>query len=52
LGRFKASAILVFLAVLIGVATRPAFALDPVAITGNEAAIELTDRVDLYRNQG
>ncbi len=52
MGRFKASTILLFLAALMALAASPARALDPVAITGNEAAIELTDRVDLYRNQG
>ncbi|MHB2265392.1 EAL domain-containing protein [Aliihoeflea sp. PC F10.4] len=30
----------------------PARALDPVAITGNEAAVDLTGRIQLYRDQG
>ncbi len=52
MGRSGSNAILLLLMALWLAIAAPAYALDPVAITGEEAAIELTDRVELHRNQG
>ena len=52
MGRLKANAVILFLAALFVALGSPARALDPVAITGNEAAVDLTSRIQIYRDQG